>query len=74
VPKKLAFRKFFGVREERRVEMTKKHYKEVAKIISAHTSKSGDMVHKQRLVEELSAFFKADNPRFDMERFTTACK
>jgi len=53
--------------------MTKKHYKEVAKIISAHTSKSGDVVHKQRLIEELSAFFKADNPRFNQEKFTEAC-
>lgn len=73
MPKKLAFRKFLGVREERRVEMTKKYYHEIAKIISAHTSKSGDVVHKRRLVEELSAFFKADNPRFDMERFSDAC-
>lgn len=52
---------------------SRRHYREIAGVIAAHTSKSGDVVHKRRLVAELSAFFKADNPRFDMERFSDAC-
>lgn len=52
---------------------SRRHYREIAGVIAAHTSKSGDVVHKRRLVAELSAFFKADNPRFNQEKFTEAC-
>lgn len=72
--KKLALRKFIDMREERRDQMfSRRHYREIAEIIAAHTSKSGGVVHKRRLVEELSAFFKADNPMFDQSRFEGAC-
>jgi len=53
--------------------VSRKHYREIASIIAAHTSKSGDVVHKRRLVEDLAAYFKADNPRFNMDRFSDAC-
>ena len=42
--------------------MTKKHYIEIAKIL-------GNNKASQQLILALSQYFKADNPRFDIERF-----
>lgn len=52
---------------------SRRHYHEIAGVIAAHTSKSGNVVHKRRLVEELSALFKVDNPKFDQDKFSEAC-
>jgi hypothetical protein len=48
--------------------MTKKDYIAVARILSTVTNKR----ERQRLAEEFAAWFRQDNPQFDVERFSSA--
>ena len=62
---------------------SKRHYEDVAKIIrkQAHPDavytyddvKMGQQMMVETMVNEFVNLFKADNPRFDVDRFTTAC-
>ncbi len=50
--------------------MTRKDYVAIARAIALVR---GDCDGLVPLVEELCAIFKADNPRFDKDRFISAC-
>lgn len=56
--------------------MSRKHYREVAKIINdaveSSDSPDGDAVARQ-IAAELARMFKADNPNFRREQFMDAC-
>ena len=47
------------------MSMSRKHYEEIALILSASNIEDKDM-------QTLSDYFKMDNPRFDKQRFTQA--
>lgn len=49
--------------------MTKKDYELLAKILSYYE----DIIHKDKLVEELCRELKADNSRFIASKFASAC-
>ena len=53
--------------------LSKKHYKAIAEIIQTITAIPEGVIDQQELVERLAGYFTADNPRFDAERFITAC-
>lgn len=54
--------------------MTKKDYKAIAGALNLTSMANGaDLIVKTSLLEMLSLVFKADNPRFDAERFRAAC-
>jgi len=58
---------------------TKQHYKAIAGIIDGKTcvqilsNNPMDYISKEQLVEALCNFFANDNPRFDANKFITAC-
>ena len=52
--------------------LTKKHYKEIAYIISDCTTFDFD-IDRDKLIKKLSRFLKADNLRFDSVKFKEAC-
>jgi hypothetical protein len=63
--------------------MTKKDYVKAAKITQALYSRAKEMTRGEAAVMEVTAkavedafalFFRDDNPRFDKERFSEACK
>ena len=56
--------------------MTKKHYEAIAKIINAYDQ--AKLQAETRLLlhsieQDLATYFKAENPRFDPQRFLIAC-
>ncbi len=56
--------------------LTRKHYKAIAAIVKDCTKTTDDAVtyvSSSQLCHELADYFAADNPRFDRERFLTAC-
>jgi len=53
--------------------MTRKDYVIVAQILSSYKDLIGDEFTYQDLVDEFAAYFAEDNPRFDFNRFITAC-
>ena len=50
--------------------MTKKNYIRAAEIVKTH---DGSRVVKVAIAQAFVSFFREDNPRFDNERFLTAC-
>lgn len=56
--------------------LTRKHSKAIAEMVARytvpHTTYPGDMV-QLNFVNALADYFVADNPRFDRERFLSAC-
>lgn len=53
---------------------TRQHYKAIAKIIEE--TKSGEQLwdgQANRIAIKLIDYFATDNPRFDREKFLTAC-
>ncbi len=55
--------------------MTKKDYIKLANIIDKHTSVTEpDRITRQSFINALCDVLKADNPRFDADRFIKACK
>jgi hypothetical protein len=61
--------------------MTKKHYTSVAKAFAASVAQSSDHFDRvahftalREIADRLCAVFALDNPRFDRERFLTACR
>ncbi len=51
-----------------RTAMTKQDYEKIAEVL-----KNYSWIGKHRLVNSFVEMLKADNPRFDAERFKTAC-
>ena len=59
--------------------LSKKHYKAIAEIVGSLTVPRFDYPHdpilyRGELVRHLAAYCFEDNPRFDRERFITACE
>ena len=59
--------------------LSKKHYKAIAEIVGSLTVHRFDyprdpILYRGELVQHLAAYFFEDNPRFDRERFITACE
>lgn len=48
--------------------MTRKHFEAIAAIINSNAD-----YQVQDVAEELASYFKSENPRFDRDRFMTAC-
>ena len=59
------------------MSMTKKDYELIANVINGCVKyDTGELTGKQMLVEvsyQLAEFLKQDNPRFDKNKFITAC-
>jgi hypothetical protein len=55
--------------------MTKQHFEAIARILSDHIPVQGDAVDitYADTVTDLADYFKAENPRFDVDRFKEAC-
>ena len=56
--------------------MTKKDYKAIAEVVQKYSIGSGEgrtILLRGELINALSSVMKADNPRFDAERFRAAC-
>ena len=53
--------------------MTRKDYVIVAQILSSYKDLIGDEFTYHDLVDEFAGYFAEDNPRFDADRFITAC-
>jgi len=57
--------------------MTKKDYKAIAEVIERHAigseAEGESILHVGEFVKALSSVLRADNPRFDAERFRAAC-
>ena len=55
--------------------MTKKDYIKLADIIDRYTVDNADYsyIAKESFVDALCSLLKQDDPRFDRERFITAC-
>ena len=53
--------------------MTRKDYVATAEILSDFKSGIDNQIIFEDLVEEFADFFSADNPRFNFEKFRTAC-
>lgn len=53
--------------------MTRKDYVEVAKILSTFQGAIDEFTFEE-LILEFSDFFAEDNPRFNAEKFESACK
>ena len=51
-------------------KFTKQHYEAIARIISQCSTTFGG---RYFLMDEFSKLFKADNPRFDGDKFRVAC-
>ncbi len=49
--------------------MTRKHFEQAAEIVKLNVGKA----HKIAAFEAFVMFFRLQNPRFDIERFRTAC-
>lgn len=63
--------------------MTKKHFSAIARIIADSRDVYPDALYSRdeavdivldEVVDKLSTYFKAENPRFDAERFKKACE
>ena len=55
--------------------MTKKHFKAVANIIARATIvQERTKLDKDYVVEQLGNYFANNNPRFDRNKFYTACE
>lgn len=53
--------------------MTRKDYVMVAEILSSYKDLIGDEFTFHDLVDEFAGYFAEDNPRFDSNRFFSAC-
>ena len=53
--------------------MTRKDYVGTAEILSSFKDLIADQFTFEDLVEEFADFFSTDNPRFDFNKFRTAC-
>jgi hypothetical protein len=53
--------------------MTRKDYVITAQILSSYKDLIGDEFTYHDLVDEFAAMFAEDNPRFDFNKFITAC-
>ena len=53
--------------------MTRKDYVVVAQILSSYKDLIGDEFTYHDLVDDFAAMFAEDNPRFDFNRFISAC-
>jgi len=56
--------------------LTKKHFKEIADIININAFDKEEVTPKEniiKLTEDLSEYFKTENPLFDKEKFLKAC-
>ena len=53
--------------------LSKKYYKAIASAIQQSAHVGNGLLDKEDLINELSIFFKWDNPQFDKDRFLTAC-
>ena len=51
--------------------MTRKHYVAIAEIIAYRLCAKDN--HPHEIAKRLADYFKRDNPKFDRERFLTAC-
>lgn len=51
--------------------MARKHYKAIAEIIKENRLK--DDTASWRMIKKLADYFAIDNPRFDRQKFITAC-
>ena len=54
--------------------MTKKDYIRAADIVRAHFEARPRVMPVEALTETFVAFFRGDNPRFDVDRFREACR
>ena len=54
--------------------MTKKHFEAIARIINDVRDENfrGEAATEE-IANRLGEFFKSENPRFDLDRFLTAC-
>ena len=52
--------------------MTRKHYVAIAEIIALHNEEHSNEIITA-LAGHMANYFKRDNPKFDRERFLTAC-
>lgn len=60
---------------------TRQHYRAIAQAMARHRKDTGrwdadgnTLVRAKDVEQSLAAFFAADNPRFDRERFLNACQ
>ena len=55
--------------------LTKKDYVAISSILKPYVDDENDPVHAAvfSISMELSAYFKEDNPRFNVEKFLAAC-
>lgn len=54
--------------------MTRKHFEAIAFLFrSAYCETEHEAETVRNLAENMAAMFKRENPRFDIERFLTAC-
>jgi len=51
--------------------MNEKHYKAIAEIIKKNRAKNN--AASWRMITKLANYFTIDNPRFDRQKFLTAC-
>ena len=51
--------------------MSKKHYREFAKIIKKNNRYNQN---KKYLIKDIVKYFNKDNPKFDEKKFLEACK
>lgn len=52
--------------------MTKKHFQAIAKILH-DAQRTGDKATVENITRALIEMFRAENPRFDVDRFLKAC-
>jgi hypothetical protein len=56
--------------------MTRKDYEKIARMLanlSVVTVSNVALVHRQTLIDRMADIMAADNPRFNRDRFLTAC-
>ena len=54
--------------------LTKKHFNKIAEIIKTHhNSAYGYNVVTKKFIDDLSNYFKSDNPNFNENKFKEAC-
>jgi hypothetical protein len=61
-----------GGAKQKGTKVTRKHYEKVAQILRQQVEQGADKATVAEIATELVSMFRADNPRFDRDRFFSA--
>lgn len=53
--------------------MTRKHYEAIAQVFTQYTQREEDRKIAEHIARNMCAYFQADNPKFQKQRFLEAC-